>query len=99
MNRQASPATPPASTPPRNNRRGLFLAALLLLLLLLLGGAFMAWRAWATTTSDPHKDKHRESAESETDTRKTCSDDGDPKYLEQLEFGPPIKPPFDSSLL
>jgi WD40 repeat protein len=96
MNHQAPPAMKPASVRPRS-RRGLFLAAVLLLLLLLLGGGFLAWRGGAT---HPEADRNTQTpGESTPDSRVICSDDSDPKYLEQLEFGPPIQTPFDRSLL
>jgi WD40 repeat protein len=81
---------------PSTGRRGLLVAALLALLLL--GGAaggFLWWRGRGATPVDADKKDDGSRGNIDTTQRAKCSDDDDPKYLEPLEFGPPIETPFD----
>jgi WD40 repeat protein len=93
MNRHATDT--PAR--PTSQRRWLLLAALLLLLGAGVGGVL--W--WRSTAGNPSKNS---SPADPSDARggapgELCSDDADPKYLEPLEFGPPIQVRFDRKWL
>jgi WD40 repeat protein len=81
--------------------RGWLLALLLLLLLLLaggLGGAFW-WRGHAAPLSretGPDPDAGTTGSKARLSV---CSDEDDPKYLEHLDFGPPIDVPLERRFL
>ena len=89
----------PARQPP-SRRYGWLLALLLLLLLFGVGGTACVW--WLThNTSGPGDGGTAGTEGPSPDPVKlpTCSDDADPKYLEHLDFGPPIETRFDRKRL
>jgi WD40 repeat protein len=81
---------------PTSRRRWLLLAALLLLLLGAGVGGVLWWRSSRGPSDNPPTGgpagPHLVAGE-------LCSDDDDPKYLEPLEFGPPIQVRFDRKWL
>jgi WD40 repeat protein len=69
--------------------------------LLLLGGGVGAafWLHHRSTDPEgtgPSSGARKDGSQAQ---RPACSDDDDPKYLEPLDFGPPIRVPFDRSAL
>ncbi len=99
MNRNVQPQLAPAPQQHSSRRRPLVLLALLSLLLLGAGAGGAFW--W-------HQRKQLANRDSTSSEKRTpvpvlptsgCSDDDDPKYLERLEFGPPLTVPFDRAHL
>lgn len=84
----------------RPSRRRGWLLALLLLLLIGVAGAGGAWW-WANRGGATGMGGATGPAEPSPDPVKSpaCSDDADPKYLEHLDFGPPVETRFDRGRL
>jgi WD40 repeat protein len=79
---------------PSSSRRSRTLLAILLALLLVGGAGGALWLRYGTgrtASTEPAAD----AGKAQQMQRPACSDDDDPKYLEQLEFGPPIQVDFD----
>ena len=74
--------------------------ALLLLLLLGIGaaGGALWWRGRGGDSSAQDGSSNRQ-GDAANAVGTLCSDDDDPKYLEQLEFGPPIEVEFQRRFL
>jgi WD40 repeat protein len=90
---QSRPAVEP-TPPPSSSRRWLLLA---LLLLLLIGGGVglvIAMRGNSDRPDNPNKGL-QSGGGTTTEDEEVCADDKDPKYLEPLAFGEPIKVKFD----
>ncbi len=98
-NTNIQPATDKGPTPgsPSPRRSGLLLLAGVVGLLLLGGsvGGTLWWRARHTGTNTGPSPTGENPNLISTTQRPACSDDDDPKYLEPLEFGPPIEVRFD----
>ncbi len=77
---------------PSSSRRSRTLLAIVLGLLLLSGGCVLWLRSGGSSATT---DSSGDGAKGQQTQRPACSDDDDPKYLEQLEFGPPIQVDFD----
>jgi WD40 repeat protein len=102
MNRNVQPQPAPApdpAAPPSPGRRRAWLAVLALLLV----GAGVGTALWlrgrgtaGTGTDGPGADRSSNTAQ---DQRPACSDEDDPKYLDPLEFGPPVRVPFERGSL
>ena len=94
MSTKAQPSA--ASGAPPARRRG-WLLALLLLLLLIGGGAGGAWwfaHGGASGKGDGGTANGNQPTPDPV-SLPVCSDDADPKYLERLDFGPPLETRFD----
>ena len=79
--------------PPR--RSGWLLALLLLLLLLGAGAAGVWWVVHKTSGPADGVTAGDDGPAPAPVAAPACSDDADPKYLEHLDFGPPVETPFD----
>jgi WD40 repeat protein len=100
MNNASGPRPTPAVSPPPSRSHGRrWVLAIGLVLLLLTGagvGGVLWWRGHLpslyskTPPSDPPIREPLRSA---------CSDDDDPKYLDPLEFGPPVEVTFERRFL
>ena len=95
--------TQAAHAPPAPRRRRGWLVVALLLFLLAAGatGGVWWWRIRAAS-ADQAKNLGTDSGSKPvelTTERQECSDDADPKFLEGLEFGPPVEVAFRRGLL
>jgi len=68
--------------------------AILLGLLLICAAGGALWLRYGSGRS-PTADSSADKMKNQQTQRPACSDDDDPKYLEQLEFGPPIQVEFN----
>ena len=85
--------------PAAPRRRLGWVVAVLLLLLLLLGGAGVWWVVHHPSGRGGGDASHTNEAPPDAAPGPLCSDDDDPKYLEHLEFGPPVETSFDRGRL
>jgi WD40 repeat protein len=104
MNRHTRnrPVVVPVPVPPSPSRRRTpVLLVLGIVAVLLLGGGVggaLWWRAHTTPPDTGNGDPPPDSTSPITPAP-LCSDDDDPKYLEPLEFGPPVEVRFDRQAL
>src|SRR5689334_7467565 len=103
MNGKTSPPSPSALAPARPAaRRGWGWLLALLLLVLLAGGLGGAWW-WRGRMAAPGPGQGGNGTQVPADDSQSklplCSDEDDPKYLEHLEFGPPIEVRLDRRFL
>jgi WD40 repeat protein len=96
MNSNAQPQLAPGKEPPARPRRRLALPVLVLLLLVAAGGGAYWWHQRGQKAGGEEAGTPREKTKLlPTGAQESCSDDGDPKVLEPLDFGPPIQVRFD----
>jgi len=95
----AAEAAPAAPAPPQTRRRsGAWLLALLALLLLVGGGGLAVW--WRSGAGGSGSGNAGNTAQhTDPPPRAGCSDTSDLKVLDDLEFGDPVRAPFEPKFL